>query len=182
MYWERAGEERSRLVTPEHAPPRVFFFLSFYLFRAAPAAHEGSQARGPIGAPAAGLHHSHSHRGSEPRLRPAPQRMATLDPQPPEPLGNSPSHTFPSTEFPTAPHLKSWLRATSARKALPCRLSHLPKPAPRPLLTRPPRQVHPPLRVLRSRLGDLTASGPPRGLYCLTCDRHRPPPRETATE
>ena len=36
----------------------LFFFL---LFRAAPAARGGSQARGPIGAAAAGLHHSHSN-------------------------------------------------------------------------------------------------------------------------
>ena len=34
------------------------------LFRAAPAARGGSQARGRIGAVAAGLHHSHSHTGS----------------------------------------------------------------------------------------------------------------------
>ena len=37
-----------------------FFFL---LFRAAPVAHGSSQARGLIGAAAAGLHHSHSHAG-----------------------------------------------------------------------------------------------------------------------
>ena len=39
------------------------FFLSFIfcLFRAAPATHGGSQARGQIGAAAAGLHHSHSN-------------------------------------------------------------------------------------------------------------------------
>ena len=41
----------------------VFFF--FCLFRAAPAAHGGSQARGLIGAIAVGLHHSHSNMGSE---------------------------------------------------------------------------------------------------------------------
>ena len=38
------------------------FFFPFFLFRAAPAAHGGSQARGQIGAAAASLHHSHSHR------------------------------------------------------------------------------------------------------------------------
>ena len=31
-------------------------------------AHGGSQARDPIGAVATGLHHSHSHAGSEQRL------------------------------------------------------------------------------------------------------------------
>ena len=51
------------------------FFLSlslslFYLFRAVTAAYGGSQARGGIGAVAAGLHHSQSHSnvGSEPHL------------------------------------------------------------------------------------------------------------------
>ena len=43
-------------------------------FRAAPMAYGGSQARGPV------LHHSHTNVGSEPRLRPTPQLMATLDP------------------------------------------------------------------------------------------------------
>ena len=37
-------------------------------FRATPAAYGSSQARGRIGAAAAGPHHSHSHMGSEPRL------------------------------------------------------------------------------------------------------------------
>ena len=52
------------------------FFLVFCLFRATPAAYGGSQARGPIGATAASLHHSHSHAGSEPHLPPTPQLMA----------------------------------------------------------------------------------------------------------
>ena len=47
---------------------------------AAPAAYGGSQARGPIGAVAAGLHHSHSNAESEPHLQPTPQLMATPDP------------------------------------------------------------------------------------------------------
>ena len=38
----------------------IFFFLLF-AFRAVPAAYGSSQARGQIGAAAAGLHHSHSH-------------------------------------------------------------------------------------------------------------------------
>ena len=37
-------------------------------------------ARGLIGAAAVGLHHSHSHTGSEPCLQPTPQFMATPDP------------------------------------------------------------------------------------------------------
>ena len=55
----------------------LFFFL---LFRAAPVAYGGSQARGPIGATAAGLCQSHSHMGPEPHLRPTPQLTATPDP------------------------------------------------------------------------------------------------------
>ena len=47
------------------------------------AAHEaygGSQARVRIGAPAAGLHHSHSNIASKPHLQSTPQLTATLDP------------------------------------------------------------------------------------------------------
>ena len=59
-----------------------FFFLSFFfffllLFRATPVAHGDSQARGPIGAVAASLHHSHGNVRSEPGLRPTPQLIAT---------------------------------------------------------------------------------------------------------
>ena len=39
-----------------------FFFCLFAFSRAAPMAQGGSQARGPIGAIATGLHHSHSNR------------------------------------------------------------------------------------------------------------------------
>ena len=45
-----------------------FFFFVFCLFMAAPMAYGGSQARGPIGAIAAGLCHSHSNTGSESHL------------------------------------------------------------------------------------------------------------------
>ena len=56
------------------------FFLSFcYFFGAAPTAYGGSQARGRIGAVAAGLRQSHSNVGSEPRLQPTPQLTATPD-------------------------------------------------------------------------------------------------------
>ena len=57
-----------------------FFFFFALLFRGAPMAYGGSQARGPIGAIAASLHHSHSNAGSEPCLQPTPQLMAMLDP------------------------------------------------------------------------------------------------------
>ena len=45
----------------------------FAISWAAPAAYGGSQARGPIGAVAAGLRQSHSNAGSELHLRPTPQ-------------------------------------------------------------------------------------------------------------
>ena len=44
----------------------IYLFIYFNLFRAAPAAYRGSQARGQIGTVAAGLHYSHA--GSEPQL------------------------------------------------------------------------------------------------------------------
>ena len=47
---------------------KVLDFFSFVFFRAVPTAHGGSQARGGIGAAAAGLHHSHSSAGSEQHL------------------------------------------------------------------------------------------------------------------
>ena len=63
----------------------AFYLVSYFvfcLFRAAPTAHGGSQTRGPIGAVAAGLCHSHSNARSKPRLQSTPQLLATLDPQP----------------------------------------------------------------------------------------------------
>ena len=44
--------------------PFILFFFCFLLFRAPPVAYGGSQARGRIGARAAGLHYSHSNTGS----------------------------------------------------------------------------------------------------------------------
>ena len=46
----------------------IAFFLSFFLFMAAPAASGSSQARGQIGAAAAGLYHSHGNSGSQVHL------------------------------------------------------------------------------------------------------------------
>ena len=57
-----------------------FVFWSICLFRAAPTAYGGSQARGPVEAVATGVCHNHSHSGSEPRLQPTLQLMATPDP------------------------------------------------------------------------------------------------------
>ena len=58
----------------------VCMYVSFVLFRAVPTAYGGSQARGLIGAAAAGLRHSHDSARSELRLRPTPQLIAMPDP------------------------------------------------------------------------------------------------------
>ena len=57
----------------------VFFFF-FLFFRAALVAYGNSQARGQIGASAAGLRHSQNNAGSEPHLRPTPPLTAMTDP------------------------------------------------------------------------------------------------------
>ena len=56
------------------------FCFVFLLFKAAPVAYGGSQARDQIRATAADLHHSHSNAGSMPYLRAPPQLTATRDP------------------------------------------------------------------------------------------------------
>ena len=60
----------------------LFFFALFFflLFRAVPAALGDSQARGLIGAVAAGLRHSHSNLGSKLHLRPTQEFIAMPDP------------------------------------------------------------------------------------------------------
>ena len=57
-----------------------YLFVYFCLFRAAPEVYGGSLARGPIGATAAGLHHSHSNARPEPHLQLTSQLTATPDP------------------------------------------------------------------------------------------------------
>ena len=58
----------------------LFFFFGFFAFsRATPMEYGDCQARGLIRAVASSLHHSYSNMGSEPRLRPTPQLMATPD-------------------------------------------------------------------------------------------------------
>ena len=52
----------------------------FFLFRAAPVAYGGSQARGRTGAATAGLHHNPGSVGSEPCLKPTSELRAMPDP------------------------------------------------------------------------------------------------------
>ena len=52
----------------------------FFLFRAAPVAYGGSQARGQVGAIAFGLHYSHGNVGSKLYLQTTPQLMVTVNP------------------------------------------------------------------------------------------------------
>ena len=59
----------------------IFFFFNLCSFRAAPAAHGGSQARGLIGTVATGLHQSHSNARSKLRLQPTPQLTALSKPR-----------------------------------------------------------------------------------------------------
>ena len=62
-------------------PERCFIFIFYFLLlRATPVAQVSSQARGQIGAAAAGLCHSHSNTRSEPHLQPTQQLTTILDP------------------------------------------------------------------------------------------------------
>ena len=60
------------------------FYFNFAFSRAALSKYGGSQARGRIGAVAAGLRQSHGNSLSESHLQPTPQLTATPDPQPTE--------------------------------------------------------------------------------------------------
>ena len=62
---------------------QILFYLLFWcfcLFKFAPMAYGGSQARGPIRAVAAALCHSHSNVGSERCLQATAQLTAMPDP------------------------------------------------------------------------------------------------------
>lgn len=63
---------RAMSIILEFASSFLRNFFVFFLFRAAPLADGGSQARGRIRAVAAGLCHSHSKARSQPHLRPTP--------------------------------------------------------------------------------------------------------------
>ena len=73
--------QRFQLNNQQYQPIFVCLFVCFLLFfRAPPTAYGGSQARGPIGATAAGLCQSLSNTRSELHLRPTPQLTAMPDP------------------------------------------------------------------------------------------------------
>ena len=82
-----------------------FVLFLFLLFRATPAAYGDSQARGQIGAVAAGLCHSHSimpqpcNARSEPCLWPTPQFTATPDPLPTGQSGIEPASSWMLVRF-----------------------------------------------------------------------------------
>ena len=67
------------IYTHTHTHTFIYLFCLFAISWAALTAYGVSQARGPIGAAAAGLRQSHSNAGSEPRLQPTPQLTATPD-------------------------------------------------------------------------------------------------------
>ena len=66
--------------TPWGLPPQGEALQDFFFLGPHPQHTEVSQARGGIGATAAGLHHSHSNKGFKLRLQPIPQLMAMPDP------------------------------------------------------------------------------------------------------
>ena len=72
-YWKRMRNSLIQSVFTSQRGLLVVVVVCFCLFRAAPEAHGGSQARGQIRAVAAGLYHSHSNARSEPCLQSAPQ-------------------------------------------------------------------------------------------------------------
>ena len=71
---KREGKERCRLESEVYVGQErsfllfIYLLIVFFLFRAAPMAYGGSQARGLMGATAASLRHSHSNARSEPCL------------------------------------------------------------------------------------------------------------------
>ena len=66
VFWLSLWAEKANLYPEYVFTPHIMnhcSFLSFFFFRAAPMAYEGSQARGRIGAIAASLHHSQQQHG-----------------------------------------------------------------------------------------------------------------------
>ena len=73
-------------------PPWKGFGGGFIVWGVANGAIDKDQARGRIGATAAGLHQSHRNTGAEPR--PIPQLSTMLDPQPTERGEGSNPHPY----------------------------------------------------------------------------------------
>ena len=59
---------------------RSIFVVVVFIFRATLVAYGSPQARDPVGAAAAILHHSHSKVGSKPYLPPTPKLTVMPDP------------------------------------------------------------------------------------------------------
>ena len=78
MYTKLKLNFRTRRLSYQHSFNFPFLFFLFLLLRTTPKAYGGSQARGPIGAVAASLHHSHT--GSKPHLWPTWQQHQILNP------------------------------------------------------------------------------------------------------
>ena len=76
---KKSGQPKIQRLSFTQLTPSHLFFSFFFFFRATPAAHRGSQARGQIGAAAASLCQSHSNTTSEKHLWLTPQLMAMLD-------------------------------------------------------------------------------------------------------
>ena len=80
-YWKQIPQYMESLRNHFHWCSRnrygsLFIYLFILLFRAAPMACGGGQARDRIRAAPAGLCHSHSNTGSEPRLPPTPHHSS----------------------------------------------------------------------------------------------------------
>ena len=77
---EEKNQDLGKSIRNQYFMYVCIYVCLFAIYWAAPMVYGGSQARGRIGAVAAGLGQSHSNAGSKPRLQPTPQLMATPDP------------------------------------------------------------------------------------------------------
>ena len=80
--WISSGSKKDFKVKEAHFGfnNKILYFFLFCLFRAAPTAFGGSQAKGLIRATAASLHHCHSSARSKLCLQLTPQLTAMPDP------------------------------------------------------------------------------------------------------
>ena len=81
LIWHSTNR-RQNCPLPALSTMKMAFYFILFFFRTIPMAYGGSQAGSLIGATAANLCCSHSNARSEQHLRPTPQLMAMLNPQP----------------------------------------------------------------------------------------------------